>query len=125
MIVGTEASAVVVATELTKAYKRTTALRSVDLEVAPGEVVGLLGPNGAGKSTLTKVLCGLVRPDGGTAAVAGAAAGRAPARAHTGYLAELFRFPGWLTATEVLATHQRLARSVVGPAARAEREQLL
>jgi butyryl-CoA dehydrogenase len=59
-------------------------------------VVALLGPNGAGKSTLTKVLCGLVRGDGGTASVAGAPAGSAPARAHTGYLAELFRFPGWL-----------------------------
>jgi ABC-2 type transport system ATP-binding protein len=101
------------------------ALRGVDLEVGPGQVVALLGPNGAGKSTLTKVLCGLVRPDGGTASVAGTTAGSAQARAHTGYLAELFRFPGWLTATEVLATHQRLARSAVGSAAQAERERLL
>jgi len=118
-------TAVVRASGLTKTYRRVQALRGVDLEVGPGQVVALLGPNGAGKSTLTKVLCGLVRADSGTASVAGAAAGSGPARAHTGYLAELFRFPGWLTATEVLATHQRLARSAAGAAAVAEREQLL
>ena len=64
---------VVQAAGLRKTYKRAVALRGVDIEVAPGEVVGLLGPNGAGKSTLTKVLCGLVRPDGGSASIAGAA----------------------------------------------------
>lgn len=100
---------VVEAKALTKAYKRAVALRGVDIEVGPGEVVGLLGPNGAGKSTLTKVLCGLVRPDDGTAQVAGAPAGSAAARARVGYLAELFRFPGWASAVEVLATHQQLS----------------
>jgi ABC-2 type transport system ATP-binding protein len=107
---------------LSKRYGRTTALDAVDLEVAPGELVGLLGPNGAGKSTLVKIACGLVRPTAGQAHVAGAAAGSRPARASTGYLAELFRFPGWASAEEVLALHQRLARSGGGAA---EREALL
>ena len=94
-----------------KRYGRRDALRGVDLEVAEGEIFGLLGPNGAGKSTLTKIACGLVRASRGRVEVAGAPAGTAAARAAVGYLAELFRFPGWATADEVLLLHQRLAGS--------------
>ena len=107
---------------LVKRFGRTTALAGVDLEIAPGELVGLLGPNGAGKSTLTKIACGLVRPSGGEASVCGARAGSRPARAAIGYLAELFRFPDWLSAEEVLVLHQRLASSSGGGA---ERQDLL
>ena len=96
---------------LVKRYGRTTALAGVDLEIAPGELVGLLGPNGAGKSTLTKIVCGVVRSSGGEARVCGARAGSRSARAAIGYLAELFRFPDWLSAEEVLVLHQRLASS--------------
>ena len=74
-----------------------TALAGVDLEVGEGELVGLLGPNGAGKSTLVKIACGLVRPPRGDARGLGARAGSIEARARIGYLAELFRFPGWYT----------------------------
>jgi len=42
------------------------ALDSVNLEAAPGEIVGVIGPNGAGKTTLFNVICGFVRPDTGT-----------------------------------------------------------
>jgi len=48
-----------------------TALKSVDLDIRRGEIFALLGPNGAGKTTLISILCGLVTPGGGTAAVAG------------------------------------------------------
>ena len=41
------------------------AVRSVSLEVRPGEVFGLVGPNGAGKSTLLKLIAGLLRPEKG------------------------------------------------------------
>jgi ABC-2 type transport system ATP-binding protein len=104
---------------VSKRYSKTTALDGVELEVGAGELVGLLGPNGAGKSTLVKIACGLVRPTAGEVSVAGAAAGSRAARAATGYLAELFRFPGWASADEVLALHQRLARSEAGAAERA------
>jgi ABC-2 type transport system ATP-binding protein len=99
---------------LAKRYGAIEALAGVDLEVAEGELVGLLGPNGAGKSTLTKIACGLVRPSAGQATICGAPAGSAPARAALGYLAELFRFPGWYSADEVLELHQRLAGSTGG-----------
>lgn len=98
------------------------ALDGVDLRVEPGELVGLLGPNGAGKTTLAKILCGLVRPSGGEIAVAGHPVGGRAARAATGYLAELFRFPDWLSADEVLALHQRLAKV---PTDAAQRRELL
>jgi len=108
---------------LAKTYRagRRAALRGIDLRVGPGELVGLLGPNGAGKTTLTKIACGLVAPTAGSAHVAGAPAGTADARRATGYLAELFRFPEWLTADEVLRLHQRLARSAGGERERRER----
>jgi ABC-2 type transport system ATP-binding protein len=105
---------------LRKSYGRAQALGGVDLEVGAGEVVGLLGPNGAGKSTLTKIACGLVRPSAGTAEVLGRPAGSPSARAALGYLAELFRFPGWLTADELLKLHQRLTGSGGGAAERRE-----
>ena len=103
---------------LSKRYGQVEALRSVDLEVEDGELVGLLGPNGAGKSTLVKIAAGLVRPTRGTAAVAGQPAGSRAARASLGYLAELFRFPGWYTADEVLELHQRLSGSTGGASER-------
>jgi ABC-2 type transport system ATP-binding protein len=107
---------------LTKRYGATTALAAVDLDVEPGELLGLLGPNGAGKSTLTKIAVGLVRPGEGEVEVEGAPAGSAPARAAIGYLAELFRFPDWLSADELLALHQSLAGSDGGAR---ERQELL
>jgi ABC-2 type transport system ATP-binding protein len=110
---------------LEKRYGATVALGGVDLQVAPGELLGLLGPNGAGKSTLTKIACGLVRATDGRAEVEGAPAGSAEARAAIGYLAELFRFPEWLTADELLALHQDLARSDAGAAERAELLELV
>src|SRR5579864_9671391 len=103
--------ATVVVRGLAKRYGGVEALRGIDLEVGEGELVGLLGPNGAGKSTLVKIAVGLVRPTGGTAEVAGARAGSRAARAALGYLAELFRFPGWYTADEVLELHQRDRKS--------------
>ena len=110
---------------LRKSYKSAVALAGVDLRVGAGELVGLLGPNGAGKSTLTKIACGLVRPTAGHVGVLGHPCGSLAARSRTGYLAELFRFPGWATADEVLALHQRLARSDGGAAERARLLELV
>jgi ABC-2 type transport system ATP-binding protein len=110
---------------LAKRYGATQALRGVDLDVAEGELVGLLGPNGAGKSTLVKSACGLVRPSAGSVKVCGVPAGSPPARRALGYLAELFRFPGWASADELLELHQRLAGSRGGAAERASLLELV
>ena len=105
---------------LEKRYGSTTALAGVDVGVAEGELVGLLGPNGAGKSTLVKIACGLVRPTRGRAEVCGAKAGSRASLRQLGYLAELFRFPGWYSADELIALHQRLSGSTGGEAERSE-----
>ncbi len=57
---------------LTKRFGPVEALVNLDLEVAPGEVVGYLGPNGAGKTTTIRLLLGLLRPSSGRAEVFGA-----------------------------------------------------
>ncbi|MCW2752046.1 MAG: daunorubicin resistance transporter ATPase subunit [Aeromicrobium sp.] len=56
---------------LVKKYGNVVALDGVDLTVPTGTVLGLLGPNGAGKTTIVRILTTLLRPDEGTAEVAG------------------------------------------------------
>jgi len=56
---------------LVKHFGATKALDGVDLDVRQGTVLGVLGPNGAGKTTLVRVLSTLIRPDAGSARVAG------------------------------------------------------
>jgi ABC-2 type transport system ATP-binding protein len=56
---------------LSKAFGTTRALREVDLTAPAGQVLALLGPNGAGKTTLVRILATLLRPDAGSARVAG------------------------------------------------------
>ena len=92
---------------LRKQFRATVALRGLSMTVERGEVFGFLGPNGAGKTTAVKLLLGLVRRTGGEAMVLGAPAGDLETRRRIGYLPELFRYQGWLTAEEVLLYHCR------------------
>ncbi|MBI5837251.1 MAG: LPS export ABC transporter ATP-binding protein [Candidatus Eisenbacteria bacterium] len=77
---------------LVKHYGKWRVLDRVDVEVAPGEVVGLLGPNGAGKTTTFYLLVGLLVPDGGSITLNGRDVSRMPiyrrARLGLGYLAQ-------------------------------------
>ena len=68
------------ATGLVKRYKQVTALDGLDLHVPEGTVLGLLGPNGAGKTTAVSILATLLRPDEGSARVAGADLVASPAK---------------------------------------------
>jgi ABC-2 type transport system ATP-binding protein len=78
------------------------ALRSVSLQVRPGEVFGLLGPNGAGKSTLVKIMMTVVRPTLAEGTILGQPLGTRPVLARVGYLPEHHRFPPYLTGRQVV-----------------------
>src|SRR5919201_2547657 len=95
--------------ELAKRYRTVTALAGLTMTVPRGEVFGFLGPNGAGKTTAVKLLLGLLSPTSGQGWLLGKPLGNLGARRRIGYLPELFRYQGWLTAAEVLALHCELA----------------
>ena len=67
---------------LSKVYGGVTALRDLNLEISPGEVVGYLGPNGAGKTTTIRLVLGLISPSAGRACVFGLDSQRDTAKAH-------------------------------------------
>ncbi|MFD5015590.1 ATP-binding cassette domain-containing protein [Streptomyces chartreusis] len=96
------------------------ALRGLDLAVAQGTVCGLLGPNGAGKTTAVRLLTTLLRPDAGSARVAGHDLLRDPAavRRSIGVTGQYASVDGDLTGRENLRLFARLHR-VRGPADRA------
>jgi len=67
---------------LSKQFGPTRALSPLDLEVAPGEVLGYLGPNGAGKTTTIRLLLGLIRATSGRAEIFGVDCQADPVEAH-------------------------------------------
>ncbi len=95
--------------ELSKRFGKTVALAGLSMTVPRGEVFGFLGPNGAGKTTSVKLLLGLIAPTSGEGWLLGQPIGDLKTRRKIGYLPELFRYQGWLTAREVLAVHCELA----------------
>jgi ABC-2 type transport system ATP-binding protein len=87
---------------LEKRFGDTVAVRDVSFCVEPGEIVGLIGPDGAGKTTTMRILCGLVRPDGGKTRVAGFDSLREPGgvKEHVGYMPQRFSLYPDLTVAE-------------------------
>lgn len=56
---------------LTKKFKKVTAVDNVSFEVNPGEIIGLLGENGAGKTTTLRMLATMLKPTSGNAMIDG------------------------------------------------------
>jgi len=94
--------------ELGKIYRKglrqrkVVAVDDLSLAVSEGEIFGFLGPNGAGKSTTIKILCDLIRPTSGKAAIMGQKVIRPEARRHMGYLPENPSYYAFLSAWELL-----------------------
>jgi ABC-2 type transport system ATP-binding protein len=111
---------------LRKSYGDVRALRGIDLRVEVGVVFGLLGPNGAGKTTAVRILTTLLKPDEGSARVAGFDVVReAPrVREHIGLAGQYAAVDENLTGFENLEMVGRLYH-LGGRAARARSRELL
>jgi ABC-2 type transport system ATP-binding protein len=85
--------------ELTRRFGAFTAVDRLSFDVEPGEVFGFLGANGAGKSTTIRMLCGLLRPTGGTARIDGIDVATRPedVKARIGYMSQRFSLYELLT----------------------------
>ncbi|HEX9985357.1 MAG TPA: ABC transporter ATP-binding protein [Thermoanaerobaculia bacterium] len=98
---------------LTKSFSTVTrvqhVLKGVDLEIAPGEVVGLIGPNGAGKTTLMSCLLAFLEPDEGEILIDGKANDDLDVRRRTGFVPERMNFDRRATGRAFLRYMARLA----------------
>lgn len=91
---------------ITKRYGNVEALRGIELQVAPGEIVGFLGPNGAGKTTAISIMLGLRKPTSGTARLFGHAPDAPQARGRSGVMLQESGVPHSLRVEEVLRLFQ-------------------
>jgi ABC-2 type transport system ATP-binding protein len=85
--------------DLTRRFGRFVAVDHVSFDVRQGEIFGFLGSNGAGKSTTIRMLCGLLRPSGGSARVGGLDVTREPegVKRRIGYMSQRFSLYELLT----------------------------
>jgi len=90
---------------LSRSFEAVEAVRSLDLSIREGEMFGLVGPDGAGKTTTIRMLCGLLRPTSGRAAVLGYDVVKDAARlkSRIGYFSQKFSLYGDLTIDENIA----------------------
>ena len=126
-------NAVIQASGLGKAYRRTWALRDCTLAIPEGHVVGLVGPNGAGKTTLLRLATGMLTPTRGTITVLGERPAAGPAQlARVGFVAQdtavyarltvadHLRFGAWLNpGWDDNLARQRIRRLALDPKQRA------
>jgi ABC-2 type transport system ATP-binding protein len=87
-----EENPAIIAEDLTKSFGGKVVVNRVSLQVERGEIFGFLGPNGSGKTTFIRMLCGLLRPDGGRGSCLGydIVAESDRIRPHIGYMAQRF-----------------------------------
>src|SRR5438132_12521674 len=79
---------------MTKHFGALAAVDHIDLQVRRGEIYGFLGPNGSGKTTFIRMLCGLLRPDGGSGTCLGhdVITGSDAIKRHVGYMTQRFSY---------------------------------
>jgi ABC-2 type transport system ATP-binding protein len=96
--------------ELTRDFKKTRAVDSLDLSIPPGELFGLVGPDGAGKTTTLRLLAGLLDISSGSAQVAGYDLARQAEaiKPKIGYMAQQFSLYGELSVVENLSFFSEL-----------------
>lgn len=89
---------------LSRSFRGTEALSSLNLSLPSGKVAALLGPNGAGKTTTIRLLMNLLAPTSGGASVLGVDSRRLGPRefAQIGYVSEAHPLPLWMTVSEFL-----------------------
>jgi ABC-2 type transport system ATP-binding protein len=116
----------VTARALVKHYGEVKALDGIDVTVPQGSVLGLLGPNGAGKTTVVRILTTLLRPDSGTAEVAGVDVLKNPreVRRHIGLSGQYAAVDEYLTGFENLDMIGRLYHLGRNPSRERARELL-
>jgi ABC-2 type transport system ATP-binding protein len=85
-------------------------LKGIDVDVAPGEVVGLIGPNGAGKTTLMSCILGFLFPTDGDVKIDGLRSDDLTIRARTGFVPERMNFDRGVTGRAFLRYMARLAK---------------
>ncbi len=90
--------------QLARTFGHFSAVQGVDFYIPKGEIFGLLGPNGAGKTTIIRMLCGILKPSGGTATVLGYDVMRDPEqiKKRIGYMSQKFSLYNDLTPRENL-----------------------
>ncbi len=95
---------------LTKSFSGRTVVAGIDRQVPAGEVWGFLGPNGSGKTTTIRMLCGLLRPDGGGGRCLGfdVRTESEAIKLRAGYMTQRFSFYEDLTIVENLEFVARL-----------------
>jgi ABC-type multidrug transport system ATPase subunit len=95
---------VIEARELSRRFGAVTAVDHVSLDIVEGDIFGFLGPNGSGKTTLIRMLCGLLRPSGGSGSVLGHDITRESEeiKRNIGYMSQQFSLYSDLTVMENL-----------------------
>ena len=79
---------------VTKKFGSRTVVNDIAMQVRPGEIYGFLGPNGSGKTTFLRMLCGLLKPDGGEGSCLNYdfRTQSAEIKKHVGYMTQRFSF---------------------------------